>query len=206
MNVSPAARVNRDVRAISGSFSWTGTLSTLVSGAPPGGVSVTVIVCRPMASAATGMLRVCLPPAASVRLAGTEAPNSDSPSAVTSSAISPAGASAFTISSSRRLVSPGAMNRGTLAVTTTGSRTITSCDAWPTPVADHATAINLTVPSNAGRSNVIFAVPSGPTATGPLKYATSSSVGGGACCIMPPASPPERTVPRAPFMPSISRP
>ena len=75
------------------------------------------------------------------------------------------------------------------------------------PDFDQAIAISRTVPLNDGSVKLCVAVPSGPTVSGPVKYATSSSVGGGFCsptCAS--SSPPDRTAPIAPIVPSISRP
>ena len=63
--------------------------------------------------------------------------------------------------------SPTDRKRGSVPVTTTGSRTITSALALPTRVALHATAMTRTVPLKAGMSNATSAVPSGPTLTTP---------------------------------------
>ena len=52
------------------------------------------------------------------------------------------------------------MKRGSVAVTTTGSRTMTSPTALPTLSFDQATAITRTVPANSGISKAISAVPS----------------------------------------------
>ena len=65
------------------------------------------------------------------------------------------------------LLSPWSRKRGRVAVTTTGSRTMTSPEAWPTLSSVHATAITRTVPAKAGMSKVTSAVPSGPTVTMP---------------------------------------
>ena len=63
--------------------------------------------------------------------------------------------------------SPVSRKRGKVAVSTTGSRTITSPEARPTLSLLQATAITRTVPANAGISNVTSAVPSGLTVTMP---------------------------------------
>ena len=65
------------------------------------------------------------------------------------------------------LLSPVSRKRGSVAVTTTGSRTITSSEAWPTLSLLQATAITRTVPAKAGMSKLVSAVPSGPTVTMP---------------------------------------
>ena len=65
------------------------------------------------------------------------------------------------------LLSPVSRKRGSVAVTTTGSRTITSSVACPTLSLLQATAITLTVPAKAGMSKLVSAVPSGPTVTMP---------------------------------------
>jgi hypothetical protein len=65
------------------------------------------------------------------------------------------------------LRSPDRMNRGSVAVSTTGSRTVTSPDARPSLSRDHATAITRTVPANSGMSNATSALPSAPTRTMP---------------------------------------
>ena len=63
--------------------------------------------------------------------------------------------------------SPVSRKRGKVAVSTTGSRTITSPEAWPTLSFDQATAITRTVPAKAGMSNCTSAVPSDRTFTMP---------------------------------------
>ena len=63
--------------------------------------------------------------------------------------------------------SPVSRKRGRVAVSTTGSRTVTSPEAWPTLSFDQATAITRTVPANAGMSNRTSAVPSDFTLTMP---------------------------------------
>src|SRR6516225_4004126 len=61
------------------------------------------------------------------------------------------------------LRSPASMNRGRVAVRTTGSRTVTSPEVWPTLSFDHATAMTRTVPANSGMSKPTSAVPSAAT-------------------------------------------
>ena len=61
-------------------------------------------------------------------------------------------------------MSPINRKRGSVAVTTTGSRTTTSAEAWPTLSLLQATAITRTVPTKAGMSKLTSAVPSAPTA------------------------------------------
>ena len=63
--------------------------------------------------------------------------------------------------------SPLSRKRGSVAVSTTGSRTVTSMVARPSLVAVHATAITRAVPANSGMSKLISAVPSAPTVTMP---------------------------------------
>ena len=65
------------------------------------------------------------------------------------------------------------------ASTTTGSRTITSAEAWPTASSVQAIAIRRTVPVKSGMSKVTVAVPSAPTSTMPECSATSTEVAGG---------------------------
>ena len=88
------------------------------------------------------------------------------------------GPSVLAMSSRSSALSPGARKRGRLAVTTTGSRTITSDVAWPTASLVQATAMTRTVPLNCGMSKSIVALPSASSFTGPEKKATSFSVGG----------------------------
>ena len=57
-------------------------------------------------------------------------------------------------------LSPLSRKRGKVAVSTTGSRTVTSVVARPSLVAVHATAITRAVPANSGMSKLISAVPS----------------------------------------------
>ena len=59
--------------------------------------------------------------------------------------------------------SPVSRKRGSVAVSTTGSRTVTSPMARPTLSLLQATAITRTVPAKAGMSNATSAVPSGST-------------------------------------------
>ena len=56
--------------------------------------------------------------------------------------------------------SPLSRKRGSVAVSTTGSRTVTSVVARPTFVELHATAITRAVPANSGMSKLISAEPS----------------------------------------------
>ena len=63
--------------------------------------------------------------------------------------------------------SPLSRKRGSVAVTTTWSRMVTSDVARPTLSRDHATAITRAVPAKSGMSNTISAVPSGLTVTTP---------------------------------------
>ncbi len=65
------------------------------------------------------------------------------------------------------LRSPVSRKRGSVAVSTTGSRTVTSPLARPTLSLLQATAITRTVPANAGMSKATSAVPSGLTVTMP---------------------------------------
>ena len=64
-------------------------------------------------------------------------------------------------------LSPLSRKRGRVAVSTTGSRTVTSIVARPSLVEVHATAITRAVPANSGMSKLISAVPSAPTVTMP---------------------------------------
>ena len=64
-------------------------------------------------------------------------------------------------------LSPTARKRGSVPETTTGSRTITSSEAWPTLVLLQATAITRMVPLKAGMSKSTEAVPSSATLTMP---------------------------------------
>ena len=93
-----------------------------------------------------------------------------------------------------------------MAVTTTGSRTMTSAEALPTLPAAHATAITLTVPLKAGISNVASALPSGPTFRIPENFATISCAGGADSPMPPPPSPPVRNWPRVADRLSIREP
>ena len=63
--------------------------------------------------------------------------------------------------------SPLRRKRGKVAVSTTGSRTVTSPTALPTLSLLQATAITRTVPAKAGMSNSTSAVPSRLTVTSP---------------------------------------
>ena len=74
--------------------------------------------------------------------------------------------------------SPLSRKRGKVAVSTTGSRTVTSVVARPSLVELHATAITRAVPANSGMSKLISAVPSGPTVTMPEYSASGFCVGG----------------------------
>ena len=65
------------------------------------------------------------------------------------------------------LLSPINRKRGSVAMTTTGSRTTTSAEAWPTLSLLQATAITRTVPVKAGMAKFTSAVPSAPTLTMP---------------------------------------
>ena len=65
------------------------------------------------------------------------------------------------------LRSPVKRKRGSVAVTTTGSRTTTSPEACPVLSLLQATAMTRTVPEKAGMSKLTSAVPSGPTVTMP---------------------------------------
>ncbi len=65
------------------------------------------------------------------------------------------------------LVSPLKRKRGSEAVTTTGSRTTTSPEAWPVLSLLQAIAITRTVPVNAGISKLTSAVPSSLALTMP---------------------------------------
>ena len=57
-------------------------------------------------------------------------------------------------------LSPLSRKRGSVAVSTTGSRTVTSVVARPSLVAVHATAMTRAVPANSGMSKLISAEPS----------------------------------------------
>ncbi len=59
------------------------------------------------------------------------------------------------------------MKRGSVAVTTTGSRTTTSAEVWPTLSLLQATAITRAVPTKPGMSKLTSVVPSAPTVTMP---------------------------------------
>ena len=63
--------------------------------------------------------------------------------------------------------SPVSRKRGRVAVSTTGSRTITSDVARPSLVALQATAMTRAVPAKSGISKLTSAVPSAPTVTMP---------------------------------------
>ena len=63
--------------------------------------------------------------------------------------------------------SPTLRKRGSVPETTTGSRAITSFDAWPTFVPLQATAMTRMVPLKAGISKSTEAVPSAATRTMP---------------------------------------
>ena len=63
--------------------------------------------------------------------------------------------------------SPLSRKRGSVAVSTTGSRMMTSPAARPTLSFDQATAITRAVPAKSGMSNATSAVPSGLTVTMP---------------------------------------
>ena len=102
--------------------------------------------------------------------------------------------------------SPLSRKRGKVAVSTTGSRTVTSVVARPSLVAVHATAITRAVPANSGMSKLISAVPSAPTVTMPEYSASGFCVGGLPCSSAPAESPPVLIWPRVPCMPSINCP
>ena len=57
------------------------------------------------------------------------------------------------------LLSPVSRKRGKVAVSTTGSRTVTSPEARPTLSLLQATAMTRTVPAKAGMSNATSACP-----------------------------------------------
>ena len=103
-------------------------------------------------------------------------------------------------------LSPLSRKRGKVAVSTTGSRTITSVVARPSLVAVQATAITRAVPANSGMSNSICALPSAATVTIPEYSASGFCVGGEPCSSAPAESPPVRSWPRVPCMPSINCP
>ena len=63
--------------------------------------------------------------------------------------------------------SPVNRKRGRVAVSTTGSRTVTSTVARPSLVALQAIAMTRAVPANSGMSKLISAVPSAATVTMP---------------------------------------
>lgn len=86
------------------------------------------------------------------------------------------------------LLSPVRRKRGKVAVSTTGSRTVTSPDARPTLSRLQATAMTRTVPAKAGISNVTSACPE-RTSTIP-EYSASGACDGGLPFNSPPASPP----------------
>jgi len=102
--------------------------------------------------------------------------------------------------------SPLSRKRGSVAVSTTGSRTVTSVVARPTLVAVQATAMIRAVPANSGMSKPISALPSGPTVTMPEYSASGFCVGGLPCSSAAAPSPPVRIWPRVPCMPSMSWP
>ncbi len=102
--------------------------------------------------------------------------------------------------------SPLSRNRGSVVVSTTGSRTVTSVVARPSFVAVHATAITRAVPANSGMSKLISAVPSLPTVTIPEYSASGFWVGGLPWSSAPAESPPVLIWPRVPCMPSINCP
>ena len=207
VKLSPSPSEKRRVNATIGSFARTGMVSVCRSLRPSGVVSTTSNRGSPTVEAETGTVKLALAFSVSRKPPGDWPTVIPAPAFSTASCIRPAGPSACTTSSKMRLWSPGARKRGTVAVTTTGSRTNMSCSACPTASRVQATAINLTVPLKAGRSTFTNASPLASVCTEPEKTAISSCVGGGLCMLEPElASPPDRTVPMAPFIPSISRP
>ena len=102
------------------------------------------------------------------------------------------------------LLSPVSRKRGKVAVSTTGSRTITSPEARPTLSLLQATAMTRTVPAKAGISNATSAWPE-RTSTMP-EYNASGACDGGLPLSSAPASPPVLICPRVPCMPSMSWP
>ena len=192
-----------------GSLSRTPSVSVLVNTVPSGAVNAAVMVSSPTALPVIGISTRALPFSGreTLALASFSSTPTRSPAAVTSSKKSPAGPSTWVKSSANRERSPGARKFGSEAWITTGSRTRTSREAWPTPLLDQATAITFTVPLKSGILKEAWASPSAPTLVTPWKKATSRSVGGGPISLeMPPPSPPVRTSPSAPSVVSISWP
>ena len=169
INVSPAAKLNRKVRDVSGSFTSTGIISCFVNCLPSGVVRLTLILCTPILVAFIGTEMPVFCKSPNIISVGIAEVSTVTPWPITSSPMRPLGPVAWVISSNMRLESPGARKRGKLAVITTGSRTRTSCSALPTPDADQTTAITRTVPLNSGRSKLAWAIPSVPTVIGPEK-------------------------------------
>ena len=101
--------------------------------------------------------------------------------------------------------SPTSRKRGSVAETTTLSRTVTSAWAEPTLSLLHATAASRTVPLNPGRSNVTVALPWSSSLTTPEKSASGACVGR-LPSRLPLVSPPVWIAPATPCMPSISMP
>ena len=131
------------------------------------------------------------------------APTRTGPEGRISATYSPAGPSTLSRATNRRERSPISRKRGRVALTTTGSRIVTSAWACPTRVPLQAVTITRPVPLKAGTGKVTFAVPSAPTFTTPENRASGASVGGASASSAPPASPPERIAPALPCMPSI---
>ncbi len=94
-------------------------------------------------------------------------PTLSGPSAVTATLYVPPAPSTLSRSTRRVDLSPVSRKRGIVEVITTGSRTTTSLEPWPTRFSLQATAMTRTVPVKAGISNSTSAVPSGPTVTMP---------------------------------------
>ena len=102
--------------------------------------------------------------------------------------------------------SPGARKRGRLAVSTIGSRTITSPLAWPTASLVQATAITRTVPLNCGMSKSTVALPSASSfddagEEGDQLFGRRAALRGHGAAVAAGAQPA-----RAPSEPSIRRP
>ncbi len=95
------------------------------------------------------------------------APTTTGPVGLRSTVYSPACPSTLSRATNRRERSPVSRKRGSVALSTTGSRMITS--AWACPTRSPLQAVTMTrpVPLKAGIGKVTLAAPSGPTVTTP---------------------------------------